>query len=216
MNTAYSDIVIVRGGPDTILDGGFYDMTRFSTQETAKIKETLDFVKNNYPSHLYSVGLAEHSFGALYKPRYILNEIVVQLFGSSSNAIDMLSVALAYSTKGAAFRSLSIEYFERAFPHMNNDLLGSFGVIPPDMIYLTFAELYEKEHHYQTALSLIGFANMYRAPEDRELLQPRISKLTEKIANPPRRRRRSQSEDDIRREEQVHRAAEYFISLYWN
>lgn len=212
----YSGISIIASGPDQIVTGGYYDFARFSLQEATRIKNVLDSVKRNYPPEYYTVGLAENSFGVLYKPRSVLNAIVTRLYHDSTIPLDCLSTALAYSTRGAAFRKQSIEHFERAYPYMDSHLLGLFRIISPETIYFTFAKQYEKEHEYQTAFTLLTFGCMYLEPEDKENLNGWFGELSKKIANPPRRRRWSPPEDQVQREKQVEKAAEYFISLYWN
>lgn len=212
----FSDISIIPDSTDQIVTDGHYDFQRFSSQEAARIKSTLDSVRRNYPPKHYAIGLAENSFGALYKPGYILNEITVQLYRDSTTPHDCLSVALAYSTKGAAFRKQSKEYFDRAYPFINSQLLSLFRRIPPEVIYFTFAKLYEKEHDYQTAYTLLCFGCMYLSSEGKESMRGWFLDLSKKITNPPRRRRWSPSEEQIHREKQVEIAAKYFISLYWN
>ena len=64
--------------PTSVIDeNGRYDLKRFSRQEYSTIKNILATVERKYPAALRSMGLVNESYPIVYKPRYILFDIVV-------------------------------------------------------------------------------------------------------------------------------------------
>lgn len=93
---------------------GRYDMTRFSKHERDVISQILKVVNSGkYPPGLKAVGLASEASVISYKPRYILYEIIIQVYARSEKPLDLLAVGEAYRSQGAAFYSEALSFLER-------------------------------------------------------------------------------------------------------
>ena len=132
-------------------DDGTYDFERFSENEASTIFDVLKTVQNKYPYIQRAIGLANESSQILYKPRYVLFEIIIQLYKDSSDKYDNLAVALAYETKGSKFRVSAIKHFETVEKDICDSILNGFFVLSPYSFFLKFSYLYEKEHQYLIA-----------------------------------------------------------------
>lgn len=189
---------------------GTYDFENFSENEASTILDVLKTVKEKYPPMYRAIGLVNESSQILYKPRYVLFQIVVQLYKNSSTTFDNLAVALAYETKGASFRKSALEHFEIVKNEICDSILNRFFVLLPYSFFLKISYLYEKEHRYEEALELTEKAVPYSDFEFNPLTS-RIAMLNEKIKNPPKKRNRKVSEREIVLEEKIENAATYFI-----
>lgn len=190
---------------------GRYDMTRFSRNEVDTIVSVILAAKRYYPPKYFSLGLVNESFCIVYKARTILHEIIIQLFLPSDDPVDMFAVALAYSTRGAAFRPHAIRFFEKSISQITADFMSMFFHTQPYYVYSLFSSLYEKEHDYGKALYYLRLAQSFNDDPFIDLSK-RIALLEEKKLNPPRRRPRKQSQEDIEHDELVTYAANCFIS----
>lgn len=198
--------------PTSVIDeNGRYDLKRFSRQEYSTIKNILATVERKYPAALRSMGLVNESYPIVYKPRYILFDIVVYKYGKSPAPIDKLAVSLAYESKGAYFRKEAIAYFESATLELDLSRIKGFQSYPPMSIYLKFAELYEKEHDYKKAIFFTKKAMSFR-DSNKKYCAEQLKKLEKKLKNPPRTRKSKKPDyyDDFERD--VRRAAIAFVT----
>ena len=100
-------------GLSIVTEDGRYDLSRFSRHEEAVIYTVLrNAWTGKYPEKMKGLGLANEAYPIVYKPRYVLYEIIVQKYSKSKNPFDILAVATAYRMKGAAYREESIGYYE--------------------------------------------------------------------------------------------------------
>ena len=100
-------------GLSIVTEDGRYDLSRFSRHEEAVIYTVLrNAWTGKYPEKMKGLGLANETYPIVYKPRYVLCEIIVQKYSESKNPFDILAVATAYRMKGAAYREESIRYYE--------------------------------------------------------------------------------------------------------
>lgn len=190
---------------------GRYDLKRFSKQEYNAIKSVLASVDRKYPEQLRSLGLANEAYQSVYKPRYVLYDIIIVKYGKSANPIDKLAIALSYESKGAFFRKEAISYFESSIQQINPSILQRFPSYGPMTLYLKFAELYEKEHNYKKAIFFTNKA-MSAKGANKEYCEEQIKKLKKKLENPPRTRKSKKPDyyDDFERD--VRRAAIAFLT----
>lgn len=191
-----------------------YDMTRFSPHETSVIVAILNAVKEKYPCRYRSMGFANESYPIVYKPRYVLHEIVVQLYGQSRRPVDRFAVALAYATKSARFRPTAIQYFEAAIPFIRPSFMSQFWMYQPLHVYTTFSKLYEGEHEYAKAIHYTELAWRY-GEADNPYFPRRVDELHAKLENPPKHRPRKPTEDQMEFEREIVQAAQHFIQKYW-
>ena len=106
--------VVGQDSSQSIVKDGRYDPDQLSPHEEAVIRSVLKNAwSGKYPERFQGLGLANESYSILYKPRYILHEIIVQKYAGSDNPFDMLAVAAAYRTKGASGRGEAIRYYEK-------------------------------------------------------------------------------------------------------
>lgn len=134
-----------------------YDLTRLSQHELDIIIEILKIANSNkYPSELHSLGLANEASVIKYKPRYILHEIIIQMYSCSSNPLDCLAVGEAYRTKGAMFYAEAIsnlEYFLSTASTQQRRIaqVYLFAAREPFISY-HLAELLDLNRQYEQAL----------------------------------------------------------------
>lgn len=198
--------------PQRVVDeNGRYDLKRFSRYEEKAVWEVLHKVDRKYPAYLRSIGLAEESYPVVYKPRYVLFDIIIVKYGKSQNPIDKIAVAFAYESKGAYFRKEAISYFEDAIKTLDISSLKAFSAYSPAQTYMKFSELYDKEHDYQSALFLLKKSRALKGA-NKAYIDEEIKKLEKKIKNPPKTRRSKKPDyyDDFERD--VRRAAIAFVT----
>ena len=151
---SYQTSVYEQNSADSITDSkGFYDFENFSDSELGTITAVLDTAKKKYPKKYQGIGLAMEAYSIVYKPRYVLNEIVIIKYGESNYLLDKLAVGLAYITKGAAFREKAFEYLEYSIPKLKKsdfDLIKS--AFTKIYLYNTLTDLYEYRGDYENAL----------------------------------------------------------------
>ena len=162
----------------TTLPDGTYDFSRLSVPEVCLINEVLRVsTSSKYPQELHALGMVNESEPIRYKPRYVLNEIIVQTYAESEKALDLLAVGFAYKAKGAAGRKLAIEYFERyqQYAKWGEKRLAKnifFNVQEPFFSY-GLAELYSSEYQFDLALEYATHAekhNSFNAPGSPQLI----------------------------------------------
>lgn len=103
-----SDMEWYQDSEQSIVTDGRYDLKRFSKHEADTVYHVINVIREKYPKELRSMGFANESYPIKYKPRYVLWEILVQLYENSSEPIDMFACALAYEAKGALFREKAL------------------------------------------------------------------------------------------------------------
>lgn len=137
---------------ESITANGHYDLTRLSAHEKQTIRNVLMESNSKYTELYRGIGLANEAYGVLYKPRYILHEIIILKYSDCDNPLDRLAVALAYETKGAQYREQAILFFEDSINRVNRNDLNLFAAFQPLFLYNKLSVLYEKEHRFDEAL----------------------------------------------------------------
>lgn len=138
---------------------GTYDFDCFSVDECSTIQDVLSDAQRNYSPRYRAIGLALESYGILYKPRYILHEIIIIRYSSSKRPLDQLAVGLAYKTKGAYFRQQAIKYIENAIPMITKREWHKISAFFPKWsIYNDLSDLCEAECRFSDALEYAELA----------------------------------------------------------
>lgn len=194
-------------------ENGSYDFTRFSRHETSIIQKVIKTTLRKYPADYFSVGLANESLAIIYKPRYILLDIIVAAFENSSNIYDQFAVAISYAKQGAQYRNEAIRYFEMTFDAISPEFMQQFSSLSPLSVYSMFSEIYEKEHLFEKAIDMTKLAWKY-ANQNNEFFPSRISDLDKKILNPPKTRKRRISDQQITMSESIRRASLEIVTSY--
>lgn len=199
--------------PDTILtDDGRYDFNNFSEAERTRVIDVINYTKETYYPNEFALGLCNESNGVLYKPRYVLFEIIIQLYKNSPHLDDLLAVALAYSTQGAASRQKAIEYFEKSAFRIPYTIFSKYPAISDLFVFSTFMKIYEAEHLYREALQCAFTA--FSAPgANPDFFKLKIDELQKKLQNPKPKR---QYKPDARNQQlaaDVSTAARHFITV---
>ena len=150
----YYPTYISQNSNDSIVsENGIYDFKKISHQEEQVIFSVLNTVKRNFSPDYYSIGLVLESYGIVYKPRYILFELIVQKYKQSSEPIDRFAVGIAYSNKGAVYRKSAIEYIENSINDIPSDCFSLISnVYPLWGLYNLMSELCEKELLFEKAI----------------------------------------------------------------
>lgn len=187
-----------------------YDLTRFSTHEDQIIKQVLCITKQKYPEKYQAIGLANESYTVIYKPRYILFEIIVLLYSGSKKPLDMMAVAFAYESKGAAFRQDAISFFEKAMRNINFHELDKFASVSTDAIFLKFSTVYEREHEYEKAIKCLQNASKH-GRVSKIYCKEQIDKLKIKMATAKPLRKRKISDSQVEFENNLRIAALKYI-----
>lgn len=191
---------------------GRYDFTRFSAYEESVIKQVLINSRKKYPPIYQAIGLANESEVIVYKPRYVLFEIITIKYQDSVNPLDMATVSFAYQSKGAHYRKEALRYYEAAKDNLNLSELNEFSCISVLSFMSKIADVYEREHEYQKAIEC--FQIIVRTNEgNTEYFRQRIEDLRIKKITPVRRRKISQRQTEL--EEQVHLSAIKYMSLFY-
>ena len=207
-----SSLQIIPGNDDILTADGRYDLTVFSQGEAQEVIDTVNHAKESYFENEFALGLYNESYGKVYKPRYVLFEIIIQLYKNSLYPDEQLAVALAYATQGAASRLKAIEYFEKCIKRVIFADFSKFCSVSALSVYSTFAKIYESEHLYEQALkynnlacSSFGANIPYFVTKSKE--------LKAKIQNPPQKRAYTPSAKSLEFSKNTTNAAIYFIEL---
>lgn len=137
----------------SLLKDGRYDPTRVSSHENDVVKEVILASRKKYSRPYQGIGLAVETYSVIYKPRYILYEYIVQKYGHSSSVFDVLATAIAYKEKGAAYRRLSLQYFQLFFQSASSaDIAKLPRSYPLWSIYNMMSDLYESTYDLESAL----------------------------------------------------------------
>lgn len=142
--------------PSPQASDGFYDFSFLDKNELATISTVLRSANSKYTPEMTGLGLVIESASVVYKPRYVIQEIIIQKYKHSENPFDVLATALAYLSKGAQFRSSAIECFEKYFRSADASQRRLAAKYCPaasePLVLLNLAELYEKENRLDEAL----------------------------------------------------------------
>lgn len=193
-----------------ITSDGRYDLKIFSTSEYRAVLDVINSAKKSLSSKNFSINLYNLSYGVIYKPRYVLFEIIIQLFADSNDPLDCFAVAMAYSTQGASWRLKAIEYFEKCIDLTDIPSLANISAISPLQLYSTLSTLYEKEHIYDKALEY-NAAAMNAPGANVPYFIENAQKLEAKLQNPKKKRTYKPSAETLQFEEDVTNAALHFI-----
>lgn len=189
-----------------VASDGRYDLSKFSHHEDKVIKAVIDNTNGKYPSRYRAIGLANESYPIVYKPRYVLFDIVILCYEDSCIPLDKIAVSFSYIQKSASFRPLAIEYFEKAVDRASLREMDRFSSICRLSMLSKVAETYEKEHDYKKAIKWYEYMidnNIGGVPYYRE----KVAALYEKDKNWKPLRRRKQSEADLQFDRDVRTAA---------
>ena len=162
-------------------DGG-YDFTVLTDDERNYIEEKLSEAERKYSEPYAAIGLSFVSATTVYKPGYILPQIVILRYSDSENPLDMLAVAIAYSKKGAYFRKQAIEYFEKYYTNPVPAKIpnADYALFDERNLKLTLADLYEKEYEFEKAI--LTLRNYYKTIGKKdEVIVDRIGQILVKI-----------------------------------
>lgn len=135
-----------------VTEAGLYDFEHFSAAEIDTINQVLATAKRKYPRHYRGIGLAVESYGVIYKPRYILHEIIIIKYGNSEKQLDQLAVGLAYKTKGAYFRKPALEYMQKSVENIKKSEWDRIPNIPKWTVYNDMSDICEALYQFEDAL----------------------------------------------------------------
>lgn len=137
-----------------IMDGK-YDFTCITEKENNTILDVLNNVIEKFQENEYGIGLAFESESVVYKPKYVIEQIIIEYTNHSDNPLDYLAKGIAFSRKGAEFRLKSIQAFENYLSfseHGKIPIINEKPIYRKRMIYYLMADLYEKENQLEKSL----------------------------------------------------------------
>lgn len=190
-----------------------YDMDNFSKHEATIIRDVLYTTQKKYPKEFWAPGLVNESYPIKYKPRYILFEAAILLYKDSKLPIEQISVAFAYSQKGAYYRKEALKFYEKSINDVPFYTLDKFASISSYAMYLTLSTLYEKEHEYEKAVVWMKKAKK-RAGAHTTFCDQKIEELSKKEAPKPKKKKMP-SDENLIFEEKVTSVAQYCIEHGW-
>lgn len=213
-NTAskyFSDMDWIQDSTQSITTSdGKYDLKHFSKHEMDTISHIVRLIKEKYPPELCSMGFANESASVIYKPRYVLWEMLIQLYKDSTNPIDKFACALAYEAKGAMYRENALQKFEESINYITPEFMQQFVSYTPLCVYMKFSRLYERNHEYEKAIYYTKLGCKY-GEKSNSNYDKRINELTKKMEINSKKRKYKPSKQTLDFEEDVENAAKYFI-----
>lgn len=189
---------------------GIYDFTTFSQHEDNVVMQVLTSFVDSYPPQFRGIGLYSEADSIVYKPRYILMQSVICLFSKSENPLSLLAVCLAYASKGASFRTNAIEYWEKAYPNLDEQQMCQFPATLPLTVYSTIYKLYEDEHDYENAMKYFRLLGQLVTPGN-AWYENRKKVLLAKIKDPPIYRQRKMKQREFDLEKKILQATVYYL-----
>lgn len=144
-------------GATATLPEGRYNFACVTPEENAEILSLLKPTAE-YPADQRGIALTFFSEATNHKPRYIINQIIIEYARLSGTPLDTAAEFIALSRKSSAFRSKALEAFESTpkelrfppAPYANGRAMYSWS-----LMYLSAAEMYEKEYQYDKAINAI-------------------------------------------------------------
>ena len=137
---------------------GEYDFEHFSDHEIEVIVSVIRTAKScKYASELKGIGLANEAYSIVYKPHYILDEIIIQKYKDSDSPFDLLAVGEAYNNQGARAYREALEYllrYDREATQEQKDTAQEYLMVAREPSFsIQIALLYEKVGDFQNALA---------------------------------------------------------------
>lgn len=156
-----------------------YDMEHISDVERGVVLQVLNNAKRKYPRKYRAIGIYNEGCPIIYKPRYLVFQVLIMKYENSHKPIDQFAVALAYSTKGAAGRKEAIKHLEQSLIKLTEkDLKNISKYMLLWAAFNEFSNIYEKEGYYDLALTyakialrLKGFVSPYDVTHPGEILK---------------------------------------------
>lgn len=135
---------------------GRYDFTSITAEENDTILSLIKRVMEKFKNREYAIGLAFESESIVHKPKYIIEQIIIEYTNHSDNPLDYLARGIAFSRKGIEFRLDSIQAYENylSVPSTHSDIpvINGNPLYRKRGIYYSLADLYEKENQPEKAL----------------------------------------------------------------
>ena len=144
------------GATATLPDGG-YNFACVTPEENAEILSLLKPAAE-YPADQRGIALTFFSEATNHKPRYIINQIIIEYARLSGTPLDTAAEFIALSRKSSAFRPKALEVFEsipKALCFPATSFAKDRAMYSWDLLYLFAAEMYEKEYQYDKAIKAI-------------------------------------------------------------
>lgn len=142
-------------GATITLPDGRYNFACITAGENEVVTSAL-LEAAHYPADQRGIALAFFSENITHKPRYIINQIIIEYAKLTDGALDKTAAFVAYSRKSSSYRAKAISIFEQldaeiTFP----EAVSGYPMYSWSRLYLIAAELYEKEHQFEKALKAI-------------------------------------------------------------
>ena len=133
----------------TVLPNGGYNFACVTPEENDTIISLLSQA-NEFPYAQRGIALAFLSENTVYKPRYIVNQILIEYGAQTDGKLDKAAEVIAYSRNGSAYREKAIKTFEQ---------LDASMTFPPSVsgleMYSWSRLYYEKEYQFENALKAV-------------------------------------------------------------
>lgn len=141
---------------------GLFDIFKTSKFER-KVYQPYSNVSASRNTSFSAIEYMHNNKSTIGEQRHINSRYIIDNFANSTNPLDILAVAIAYENEGAAFRHLSIAYYERFLtnpvdvPNIPNAYIEGKPVkmFSNWCIYSSLAKLYEKEYDYKNAIKYL-------------------------------------------------------------
>lgn len=185
-----------------------YDMTRFSKHEEWVINSVLSAAERKYKGNYAAIGLANECYPIMYKPRYVLFEVLIQRYSKSNIPLDKIAVAFANWSKGARYFGEAAKLFEDAKNNVDWKKVHEFSSF--GSFFSSFSEMYEKMHEYNKAIECMRLSLKYENL-NREYSKKRILLLEDKQRTWKPYKPRRMSKDQEKFENLVSIAAERYV-----
>lgn len=135
-------------------DGG-YNFACITPDENEVVTSAL-LEANRYPANQRGIALSFFSENITHKPRYIINQIIIEYAKLTDGSLDKAAAFIAYSRKSSSYRAKAISIFEQldteiTFP----EAVSGYPMYSWSRLYLIAAELCEKEYQFEKALKAI-------------------------------------------------------------
>ena len=106
--------IVQKDNVSYITNDNKYDFSRIHPADIKTINEVLQVAySTKYKENERSIGIINETYPIKYLPRYVLYEIVIMKYALSKKPIDLLSVAIAYESKGSQYADKAKYYYEQ-------------------------------------------------------------------------------------------------------